>query len=395
MNCFKKYFSSVSKKYKVKNHIVYYLFIAAFAVLTPLALTGNLKMLTCFFLEQAGYSILMAVSLSLVVGFLGELSLGHAGFISIGAIIGAFAQNKLYPALATSSPILALILTMAIGGIAAALFGFLIGLPALRLKGDYLAIVTLAFCLIVQTIFEQIPAFGGAIGIENNFRYNYKTFFLIILAVDFFSIVAINNFIRSKHGRAVTAIRDNEIAARAMGVNVSFNKVFVFVFSSFFAGIAGVLVASTNYTVAANQFTYNYSIDILVMVVLGGMGSTNGSILAAILVTYLNNKLNGLFSGNLAAIKNIVYALILILIVIYTNAPALKTFKDKYNIRSFYSFVKKKVYKLFTKKEKAFDPATEVEFEADWTKIPTKIDMDALLTTDSVKEKSKRKEDNA
>lgn len=114
MNCFKKYFSSVSKKYKVKNHIVYYLFIAAFAVLTPLALTGNLKMLTCFFLEQAGYSILMAVSLSLVVGFLGELSLGHAGFISIGAIIGAFAQNKLYPALATSSPILALILTMAI-----------------------------------------------------------------------------------------------------------------------------------------------------------------------------------------------------------------------------------------------------------------------------------------
>lgn len=395
MNCFKKYFLSVSKKYKVKNHIVYYVFIVAFAILIPLALTGNLKMLTCFFLEQAGYSILMAVSLSLVVGFLGELSLGHAGFISIGAIIGAFAQNKLYPALATSSPILALILTMAIGGLAAALFGFLIGLPALRLKGDYLAIVTLAFCLIVQTIFEQIPAFGGAIGIENNFRYNYKTFFLIILAVDFFSIAAINNFIRSKHGRAVTAIRDNEIAARAMGVNVSFNKVFVFVFSSFFAGIAGVLVASTNYTVAANQFTYNYSIDILVMVVLGGMGSTNGSILAAILVTYLNNKLNGLFSGNLAAIKNIVYALILILIVIYTNAPALKTFRDKYNIRNLYSFVKKKVYKLFTKKEKAFDPATEVEFEADWTKIPTKIDMDALLTTDSVKEKTKKREDNA
>ena len=131
------------------------------------------------------------------------------------------------------------------------------------------------------------------------------------------------------------------------------------------------------------------------MVVLGGMGSTNGSILAAILVTYLNNKLNGLFSGNLAAIKNIVYALILILIVIYTNAPALKTFRDKYNIRNLYSFVKKKVYKLFTKKEKAFDPATEVEFEADWTKIPTKIDMDALLTTDSVKEKSKKREDNA
>lgn len=394
MNIVKNYFSSVFKKYKVKNHIVYYCFIAAFAVFTPLAITGNLKMLTCFFLEQAGYSILMAVSLSLVVGFLGELSLGHAGFISIGALVGAFMQNKIYPQFASSSPLFALLVTILIGGGAAALFGFLIGLPALRLKGDYLAIVTLAFCLIVQTIFEQIPAFGGAIGIENEFRYDYKTFFLVILAVDFLAIVAINNFIRSKHGRAVTAIRDNEIAARAMGVNVSFNKVFVFVFSSFFAGVAGVLVAGTNYTVAANAFTYNYSIDILVMVVLGGMGSTNGSIVAALLVTFLNSKLNGIFSGNLAAIKNIVYALVLILIVIYTNAPALKTFRSKYNIRNLYNFVKKKIYKLFTKKEKADNPATEVEFEADWTKIPTKIDMDAVLTTDAVKEKTSSKEEN-
>lgn len=383
------YFSSVKKKYKVKNHLAYYCFILFLAVFAPLAAAGELSMSASYLLEQIGCYILMAVSLSLVVGFLGELSLGHAGFVGIGALFGAFFQNNVFPAFSEAAPLPALLITMLIGGAIAGVFGFIIGLPALRLKGDYLAIVTLAFCLIVQTVFEQLPFFGGATGIKNDFRYDYETLFIIIFAVDLFSIAAINNFIKSQRGRAVTAIRDNEIAARAMGVNVAFNKVLVFVISSFFAGVAGVLVSATKYTVAANAFTYNLSIDVLVMVVLGGMGSVNGSILAAALVTFLSSSLNGLFSGNLAALKNMLYACILILIVIYNNAPKLKPFREKHNLRNLFLFLQKKLYKLFTKKEKIENPATEVEFEADWSKIPTKIDMDAILSADASIEKDR------
>lgn len=383
MNAVKKYFSSIKERFKIKNYLTYFIFLIIIAILLPLGLTGSLKSSNEFLLEQIGYNIIAAISLSLVVGFLGELSLGHAGFMCIGAMFGTLFQSVVYPNLTQSAPLLALIIAMLIGGLIAGIFGILIGLPALRLKGDYLAIVTLAFCQIVKTVFNQIKLFCGetGTGIANQ-RYDRHTLFIVMFVVALLSLIVINNFIKSKHGRAVMAIRDNEIAARAMGVNVSFNKIFVFAFSSFIAGIAGVLVAATQSTVSANQFDYNYSINILVMVVLGGMGNINGSIVAATLITFLNVTLNKYLPSEIAPVKDVIYALILILLVIYNNAPKMKNMREKYNLRNLYEWLKGKVVKLFTKKQAQPDPANEKEFGADWSKVPTKIEMDAILSTD-------------
>lgn len=376
------YFKNVKAKYKIKNHLTYYIMIAFTVLFTVLSFTGGIKRSSAFLLEQIGYSIILAVSLSLVVGFLGELSLGHAGFMCLGAYFGAYFQNTIAPGFTKSLPLLSLIVAMIIGGIVAAIFGFIIGLPALRLKGDYLAIVTLAFGEIVRTIFQNLDAFGGALGMKNAYRFDTKTLFIVIFVVAIISVALINNLIRSKHGRAITAIRDNEIAARAMGVKVNYYKIMVFVLSSFLAGVAGVLFAASSNRFSSTTFDYNYSINILVMVVLGGMGSINGSIISATLITFLNVKLQAVLTGNLAALKNLIYALVLILIVIYTNAPALKGFREKYNIRKLWDKIYAFFHKVFRTKKGLTDPSVEKADAGDWSKIPTKVEMDAILSTD-------------
>ncbi len=376
------YFKNVKAKYKLKNHLTYYIMIAFTALFTVLSLTGGLKRSSTLLLEQIGYFIIFAVSLSLVVGFLGELSLGHAGFICLGAYFGAFFQNTIAPNFTASLPLLSLIVAMIFGGIIAAIFGFIIGLPALRLKGDYLAIVTLAFGEIVKTIFQNLELFGGAIGMKNSYRYDMKTLFIVIFVVAILSIAVINNLIKSKHGRAITAIRDNEIAARAMGIRANYYKIMVFVLSSFIAGVGGALFAASSYSFSSATFDYNYSINILVMVVLGGMGSINGSIVSAALITFLNTKLQTVLTGNLAALKNLIYALILIVIVIYTNAPALKGFREKYNFRKLWDKIYAFFHRIFRSKKELADPAVEKADAGDWSKIPTKVEMDAILSTD-------------
>lgn len=382
MNAFTGYFKNVKSKYKVKNHIVYYIMAAVTALFTVITLTGGIKMSSAFMLEQIGYFVIMAVSLSLVVGFLGELSLGHAGFMCLGAYFGAYFQNTMAPDLSKTVPLLSLVIALFIGGVVAAAAGFLIGLPALRLKGDYLAIVTLAFGEIVKVIFQNAKPFGGALGMKNAYRYEYKTLFIVIFIVAILAVAVINNIIRSKHGRAIMAVRDNEIAARAMGVNVSYYKIMVFTLSSFIAGVAGALFAASSNRFSSITFDYNYSINILVMVVLGGMGNINGSIIAAALITFLNIKLQAQLKGNLAAFKNVVYALVLILIVVYNNAPKLKTMREKYNFKRLTNFLYIKLHNLFTRKKYQHDPAKEQEFGADWSVVPTKVEMDAILSTD-------------
>ena len=186
-------------------------------------------------------------------------------------------------------------------------------------------------------------------------------------------LAVIQNLIRSKHGRAITSIRDSEIAARATGINVTRYKLLVFALSAFFAGIAGVLFSYSNYRVQCSKFDYNYSIEILVMVVLGGMGSVNGSIIAASLITFLQIQLASILTGDLAVLQNIFYALVLILIVIYNNAPALKGFREKHNLKNFFN-------KLFKKKKD--DPDVVRDDEAKWDRVPTKINMDELLSLD-------------
>ena len=352
------------------NHYINYIVIGILTiVLSVMTLTGGLNQSLLYLLEKIAISIILAVSLSLVVGFLGELSLGHAGFMCVGAYLGGKVSALLVESLGNTP--LNFIISLLVGGAAAAVCGIIIGIPALRLRGDYLAIVTLAFGEIVKSIFQNTSSesFGGAIGLSTP-RYDKKTFFIFAFILVLITLAIVQNLIRSKHGRAITSIRDNEIAARASGINVTKYKLLAFTLSATFAGIAGVLYSFSNYTVQSAKFGYNYSIEILVMVVLGGMGSINGSIIAAALITFLNTKLATILTGDLAVLQNLLYAVILILIVVYNNAPALKSFRDRYNIG------------VLLKKIRRHDPSHVKDDAAKWDVVPTKIEMNEVLSID-------------
>ena len=372
------------KKFKLKHWINYILILALAIPFTVMAFTGSVKGSTSLMLAQIGYSIILAVSLNLVVGFLGELSLGHAGFMCAGAYIGCFTANYLHTII--PNPTVVLILSMIVGGLTAALFGLIIGLPTLRLKGDYLAIVTLAFGEIIRTVFMNQEVFGGALGLTTR-KYG-KTLFVIVFVMALFTVFVTQNLMKSKHGRAIQAIRDNEIAARAMGVNVTYYKLAVFVIAAFFAGIAGVLYGHNTTPVDYGFFSFNYSVEILVMVVLGGMGNITGSILSATVLTFINIQLTTKLSGDLAALKYLIYALILIVAVIWNNAPALSKVRERFGIRRLVEYIIIKIRGHRIKEEGGMEaPST-----ADWSKVPTKIPMDALLSTDVIPEQSVKEE---
>ena len=351
------------------NYIVIGIMTLVFAILTVAGVRFDNSML--FLLEKIAISIILAVSLSLVVGFLGELSLGHAGFMCVGAYLGGKVAALLSPSMGKG--IVTLLIALLVGCGTAALCGVIIGIPALRLRGDYLAIVTLAFGEIVKSLFQNSSdkTFGGSLGLDTP-RFDKNYLFLIAFVLVLVTLAISQNLIRSKHGRAITAIRDNEIAARATGINVTKYKLLAFILSAAFAGVAGVLYSYSNYVVQSSKFSYNYSIEILVMVVLGGMGSINGSILAATLITYLNAKLATILTGEMAVLQNLLYSLILILIVVYNNAPALKGFRNKYN----FGVLMDKILK------RRLDPAHIKDDKAKWDVVPTKISMDEILSVD-------------
>ena len=364
--------TGTKKKIKWSNYINYAVIIVFLAIMIIINLTKGLGYSDKSTLPRIAFSCILAVSLNLVVGFLGELSLGHAGFMCVGAYLGCFVANALRSS-ANMPELLVVIIGMLIGGAVAAVFGFIIGLPALRLKGDYLAIATLAFGEIVRCIFKNLKIFGGAMGMSTKL-YDGNTLFILAFVVLLVVLFCCQNLINSKHGRAVIAIRDNEIAAKAMGINVTFYKLLIFIVAAFFAGMAGVLYGSTIGTIRQETFSYNYSIEILVMVVLGGMGSINGSMIAAAVITYLNIVLQQQLSGALAPVKNIVYALILILIVIFSNAPAMKSFREKFNPKKLFKRKNVEAKETVTKEKKD---------EAKWDRIPTKIHMDEVLSADT------------
>lgn len=370
------YFSNIRKTFKPKHYVNYLLVFLGGLAGIILQSTGILPRSASYLYAQVGYSIILAVSLNLVVGFLGELSLGHAGFMCVGAYCGCFFGNYLGGVI--ESKTLVLVLSMLVGGIAATAFGFLIGLPALRLKGDYLAIVTLAFGEIVRNLCKNLPWFGGSLGMTTK-PYGTKLFIPAFVAA-LVMLFLMQNMIRSKHGRAITAIRDNEIAARAMGINVTYYKLFVFMLSAFFAGIAGVLYGNFSTPVIYSSFSYNYSIEILVMVVLGGMGNITGSILSAAALTIVNTVLTSKLSGDLAALKYLVYALILMLLVIFNNAPAFASIRERISLKA--------AYRRWLERRKSKNPEKYAgvirDDHAEWSKVPTKIRMDELLSTDFV-----------
>lgn len=361
---------------KIKvNHYINYAVIGLLTLVFSLITLagGRMDSSLLFLLEKMAISIILAVSLSMVVGFLGELSLGHAGFMCVGAYLGGKVAALLEPTMG-NGPV-TLLVSLVVGAAVAAACGVVIGIPALRLRGDYLAIVTLAFGEIVKSLFQNTSdaTFGGALGLDTP-RYDKKYLFIFAFILVLITLAVVQNFMRSKHGRAVTAIRDNEIAARATGINVTKYKLLAFILSATFAGVAGVLYSFSNYTVQSAKFGYNYSIEILVMVVLGGMGSINGSIIAAALITFLNTKLATILTGDLAVLQNLLYALILIVIVIYNNAPALKNFRNKYNAGAL-------LRKLIKPKH---DPSNIKDDAAKWDVVPTKIEMNEILSVDMV-----------
>lgn len=359
-------------KFNFSHYINYIVIGLVTAILGGITLSGGkLDSSLLYLLEKMAISIILAVSLSLVVGFLGELSLGHAGFMCVGAYLGGKISALLVPMLGNGP--LAFLISLLVGAGAAAVCGVIIGLPALRLRGDYLAIVTLAFGEIVKSLFmnSSSASFGGSLGLQTP-RYDKNYLFIIAFGLVLLTLMVVQNLMRSKHGRAITAIRDNEIAARATGINVTKYKLLAFTLSAAFAGVAGVLYSYSNYRVQSTTFGYNYSIDILVMVVLGGMGNINGSIISAALITFLDTKLATVLTGNLAVLQNLFYALILIVIVIYNNAPMLKGIREKYNLGALWG-------KLYRRK---VDPADIRDDKAKWDVITTKINMDEILSVD-------------
>ncbi len=279
--------------------------------------------------------VALAVSLNLVVGMLGELSLGHAGFMSVGLFSGCLVSI----ATTESLPLyLRLPISMVVGGLFAAVAGLVVGLPALRLKGDYLAIVTLGCGEIIKNVITNLELTGGALGLNTISIYKKADVLLPYSALlVILTVLVVMNIKNSRQGRAIMAIRDNRIAAEATGINATYYKLIVFIIAAFFAGMAGVLYGHSLANIKANTFDYNMSIEILVIVVLGGMGSIRGSIIAAIILRALPEMLRELSDYRMLA-----YSVVLILLMLFNESPMFAGVKSKLSIKNLIAGLKEK-----------------------------------------------------
>jgi len=245
-------------------------------------------------------NVILAVSLSLINGFTGQLSLGHAGFMAVGAYVSVIITNMLD---------LPFIVGILVACLAAGLAGFIIGVPTLRLKGDYLAIATLAFGEIIRVTLQNIDYVNGPAGIMGITKL---TTWPWLFGGTVLTVLVIVNLVNSSYGRAIVSIREDEIASELMGINTTKYKVLAFVIGAMFAGLGGAFYAHYFYIIKPETFNFLKSFDILVMVVLGGLGSTTGAIIAAVFITALTAALQ-----SFPAIRMILYALILVIVMIY------------------------------------------------------------------------------
>ncbi len=336
-----------AKGYIVNTAVIAVLLIVFAFIKSSSGSSESFKLIIVPSLWQCCYLIILAASLNLVLGFLGQLSLGHCGFMAIGAYTAALISLACQRAgvfTDKSGPAFVLVLVVCIvaAGVLAALVGLLVGIPSLRLKGDYLAIITLGFGMIIVNIINNLP-FAGQEGLAQGSAASslYKnglgfgtaskvTFVWVALITTMVCLAMMFMFIRSKYGRAIKAIRDDEIAASASGINTSYYKIFTFTYSAFFAGIAGALYACANATLSTSSFAFTNggilnSTFIVVMVVLGGMGSLTGSAVSAIIMFFVNYEIkNGLwvkslpgFLGGIFAYPMLVYAIILIIVIMF------------------------------------------------------------------------------
>lgn len=288
------------KHFNKKNIIGFVAVISLYAVVQILQSIGIIDSYIMINLILIGINIILAVSLNLITGFTGQFSLGHAAFMSIGAYASAIATTKFN---------MPFVVGIAWAGCLAALAGVLIGIPTLRLKGDYLAIATLGFGEIVRIVGLNTDYIGGATGLDDIPQYtNWTWTFILVVA----TVIFIKNFINSRSGRACIAIREDEIAAESTGVNTTYYKVLAFAVGALFAGIAGALYANYFYFLKPDSFGFMKSIDILVIVVFGGMGSIAGSIVGAIALSLISLVLQGI-----PELRMVIYSLILFLIMVY------------------------------------------------------------------------------
>src|ERR1700690_3879505 len=291
-----------------------------------------------FILYDIGINIILAVSLNLINGYTGQFSLGHAGFMAVGAYTAAVITNQFGDLNAFAAGALFLGALLA-GGLLAAVTGLLVGLPTLRLRGDYLAIVTLGFGEIIRVVFQNMEKVGAARGYS--VMHGYTSFFwtFSMAAVTIYVVTAL---VHSTYGRGFIAVRDDEVAAEAMGINTTKYKVTAFVVGAFFAGIAGGLYAHSTQFLTPGGFNFMQSISIVVMVILGGMGNTPGVILAAILLTLLPEGLRWMAGvehlpgiakmhplGWIGDTRMIIYSLLLIVLML-TRPQGLFTGRRKF-----------------------------------------------------------------
>ena len=273
-----------------------------FAIIQLLIITNIIDAYFQNTLANICINIILAVSLNLITGFTGQFSLGHAGFMSIGAYTCAIITLRM-------PTILGFLLGVFAGAVVAALIGFLVGLPTLRLRGDYLAIAALGMAEIIRIIFINLKITNGAAGLQGIPRFTNWTWLFVFMVG---TILLITNFLKSTHGRACIAIREDEIAADAMGINTTKYKVTAFVIGAFCAGIAGALYASYFYFLKPNIFDFMKSINVLVIVVLGGLGSISGSILATVLLEIIST-----FLQSFSDLRMVIYAVLLVVIMIF------------------------------------------------------------------------------
>jgi branched-chain amino acid transport system permease protein len=286
-----------------KNIITLIIVSVIYAVVQALLASGIISSFYEITIATICINIILAVSLNLVTGFTGQFSLGHAGFMSIGAYACALINLKM-------NSTAGFLVGIAAGAGAAALVGILIGIPTLRLKGDYLAIATLGMAEIIRVIFLNMDDItNGAAGLNGIPRF---TSWLWLFVFTVFTLVIINNFVKSSQGRACISIREDEIAAESMGINTTKYKVMAFAIGAFFAGIGGALYSSYFYFISPTIFGFQKSIDILVIVVFGGMGSITGSVIAAILLAVITTMLQ-----SYSELRMIIYAALLIAIMIF------------------------------------------------------------------------------
>ncbi len=339
----KNMFKNMNKTTK-SNLITYALVIVVYIIMQIMVGTGNISNLMKGLLVPLCVYVIAAISLNLVVGISGELSLGHAGFMCVGAYSSSFFSVLTKDAL---PELVRFPLAILIGAAVAAVFGILIGIPVLKLRGDYLAIVTLAFGEIIKNLMNVMyigkdskglhfsatdtTALGleeggkvivkGALGITGTPKNSNFTIGVILILIALFIIL---NLINSRSGRAIMAIRDNRIAAESVGLNITKYKLMAFTISAALAGVAGVLYAHNLSTLTVKKFDYNTSILILVFVVLGGIGNIRGSMIAAVLLTVLPEVLRGL-----SDYRMLIYAIVLIAMMLFNWAPAAINWRAK------------------------------------------------------------------